>query len=219
MAKKIDELPLKIGKAWEVRVRGAEYEMVVRGWKPGQYIIVDRVLGRGENLQAGPDSGCSAKYYHEGQFVTLRTRVIQALYHESAILILQYPVEFNRFQLRKTPRFKANFPIKYCCDISGSNTIREGVIRDISSSGIQFLHPQPLSEGDIITFDAFLIGGTLRGQKAIVRNLRMVAGPAPQQFESGAEFLQVPPFNSRLIGNFIRNRTLDRRLRFGMEVT
>ena len=144
MSFNINELPLVKDQKVTITVRGEVFNVCVRGWRKGQYIVLDLPKVGVEDFKIAPQTGINLHFTKEGIFVNFETISIHSLVQAITFLVVEYPRKFDSHNLRKHERFKTNFTIKYHYELDGKKIEDSGIVRDISSGGILFTHTKQL---------------------------------------------------------------------------
>ena len=111
MAYTKQELPLVMGQKVTITVRGEIFQVFVRGWRQGQYIILDLPRVGVEDFRIAPQTGVQIHFTKEGLFVNFKSTSILSFVQAITLLIIEYPRTFDTHNLRKHERFKANIPV------------------------------------------------------------------------------------------------------------
>ena len=212
MAYKKEELPLVMGQKVTITVRGEMFSVFVRGWRKGQYIILDLPRVGVEDFRVAPQTGIQVHYTKEGLFVNFKSTSILSFVQAITLLIIEYPRTFDTHNLRKHERFKANIPIRYHYENEDQRIEGVGVIRDISSSGILFTHTKQIAKENklILGFDIPHCG-SVQDQMADVRNLRKNPKSETSPFVTGIKWRDISPATEASITKFVQARLADRR--------
>ena len=109
MALNINELPLVKDQKVTITVRGEVFNVFVRGWRKGQYIVLDLPRVGVEDFKIAPQTGINVHFTKEGIFVNFETTTIHSLAQAVTLLVIEYPRKFDSHNLRKHERWKANF--------------------------------------------------------------------------------------------------------------
>ncbi len=212
MAYKKEELPLVMGQKVTITVRGEVFSVLVRGWRKGQYIILDLPRVGVEDFRIAPQTGIQLHYTKEGLFVNFKSTSILSFVQAITLLIIEYPRTFDTHNLRKNERFKANIPIRYFYEEDGQRVEGFGIIRDVSSSGILFTHTKQLAKDNRLTLDFDIPHcGNVQGQVAEIRNLRKNPKSETSPFVTGLKWRDISPATEASITKFVQSRLADRR--------
>ena len=113
MAFKKAEIPLSLGQRVTLKVRNEVFNVQVRGWCTGQYIILDLPKVGADYFRVAPQTGLQIHYTKEGVFVNFKSTSILTFVQAISLLIIEYPRDVDTHNLRKYARFKANLPVSY----------------------------------------------------------------------------------------------------------
>lgn len=204
-------LPLAFGQKSMLTLRGEKYQSVIRGWMEGQYIIVDNPQFQGDPVYIAPLTGCSLDYTVEGTYVNLKSLVLVSINQPVRLLIVEFPRQFETFELRKSPRHSTNFPIVFIVDNEPQDEVYSGSIRDLSISGALICHDRRLSKNQHIYITLELPQGTMTNLKAEVRNVRKNPRSTSEPFVTGVIFSKMSTEQDALLRKFLSSRVHERR--------
>jgi c-di-GMP-binding flagellar brake protein YcgR len=212
MAFNINELPLVKDQKVTMTVRGEVFNVFVRGWRKGQYIVLDLPRVGVEDLKIAPQTGIKLHFTKEGLFVNFETTTVHSLIQAVTLLIIEYPRKFDSHNLRKSERLKANFPIKYHYELDGQTIEDSGIARDISSGGILFTHTKQLKK----EYKLFLNCensqlGNIQNQMVEIRNIRKNPKSETSPFVTGIKWCDILPETEASIAKLVQSRSADRR--------
>ena len=212
MAFKKAEIPLSLGQRVTLKVRNEVFNVQVRGWCTGQYIILDLPKIGADYFRVAPQTGLQIHYTKEGIFVNFKSTSILTFVQAISLLIIEYPRDVDTHNLRKYARFKANLPVSYFSENDEQKKEDAGIIRDISSGGILFTHTRQIGKEDLlkITFE-IPKGGKIQEQLAEVRNIRKNPRSETSPFVTGIKWRKLPSEVELLIKNFVQMRSSDKR--------
>lgn len=210
MATSSKDLPLTLGQKVTTTIRGQKYDVAIRGWNVNQYIITDGPLLNGEPLRLAPHTGCEVHFIREGEYVTFKTGVMLVYPHVVTLMLLEYPRTFERHNLRKTERLKANYPMSYSVTVANKVFTETGVIRDLSYTGALLTHKKPLQKENKIALQMSLDSGMIEGLEALVQNVRHNPKSEKETYVTGVKFLNTSEQNRALLQKFIENRIMER---------
>ena len=212
MAFKKEEIPLSLGQRVTLKVRNEVFNVQVRGWCTGQYIILDLPKIGADYFRVAPQTGLQIHYTKEGIFVNFKSTSILTFVQAISLLIIEYPRDVDTHNLRKYARFKANLPVSYFSENDEQKKEDAGIIRDISSGGILFTHTRQIGKEDLlkITFE-IPKGGKIQEQLAEVRNIRKNPRSETSPFVTGIKWRKLPSEVELLIKNFVQMRSSDKR--------
>jgi c-di-GMP-binding flagellar brake protein YcgR len=208
----INELPLIRDQKVTITVRGEVFNVFVRGWRNGQYIVLDLPRVGVEDLKIAPQTGIKLHYTKEGVFVNFETITIHSLIQAVTLLIIEYPRKFDSHNLRKYERFKSNFPIKYHYELDGQKNEGSGIVRDISSGGILLTHTKQLKKDYklCLNYENSQFGN-IQNQMVEVRNIRKNPKSETSPYVSGIKWCDISPETEASITELVQSRSADRR--------
>jgi len=212
MAFKKEEIPLSLGQRVTLKVRNEVFNVQVRGWCTGQYIILDLPKVGADYFRVAPQTGLQIHYTKEGLFVNFKSTSILTFVQAISLLIIEYPRNVDTHNLRKFARFKANLAVSYFSENDEQKKEDAGIIRDISSGGILFTHTRQIGKEDLlkITFEV-PNGGKIQGQLAEVRNIRKNPKSETSPFVTGIKWRNLQSEVELVIKNFVQMRSSERR--------
>jgi c-di-GMP-binding flagellar brake protein YcgR len=208
----INELPLVKDQKVSITVRGEVFNVYVRGWRKGQYIVLDLPRVGVEDFKIAPQTGIQVHFTKEGIFVNFETTSIHSLIQAVTLLVIDYPRKFDSHNLRKHERLKANFPIKYHYELDGKKIEDSGIVRDISSGGILFTHTKQLVKENklFLNYENSDLGN-IQNQMVEVRNIRKNPKSKTSPFVTGIKWCDVLPETEASIAKLVETRSADRR--------
>jgi c-di-GMP-binding flagellar brake protein YcgR len=212
MALNINELPLVKDQKVTITVRGEVFNVLVRGWRKGQYIVLDLPRVGVEDFKIAPQTGIKLHFTKEGIFVNFETITIHSLVQAFTLLIIEYPRKFDSHNLRKHERFKANFPIGYHYELDGQKIEDSGIVRDISTGGILFTHTKQLTKEYklCLNYENSQFGN-IQNQMAEIRNIRKNPKSETSPFVTGIKWYDKSPETETSISKLTQSRLADRR--------
>jgi c-di-GMP-binding flagellar brake protein YcgR len=212
MAYKKQDLPLVMGQKVTITVRGEVFNILVRGWRPGQYIILDLPRVGVEDFRIAPQTGIQVHFTKEGLFVNFKTTSILSFVQAITLLIIEYPRTFDSHNLRKHERFKANFPVRFHYEADGQKNEDSGIVRDISANGILLTHTKQVAKENKL-FLNFEIPqcGSIQMQMADIRNIRKNPKSETSPFVTGIKWRDISPATEASIAKLVQSRLADRR--------
>ena len=212
MAFKTLELPLILGQKVTITVRGEVFTVIVRGWRQGQYVLLDLPRVGVEDFKIPPQIGIQVHFTKEGLFVSFKTTSILSFVQAISFLVIEYPRSFDSHNLRKHERFKANFPLRYHYEEDGKKIEGSGIVRDISANGILFTHTkQVFKENKLyLNFDIPSCG-SIQNQMVDIRNIRKNPKSETSPFVTGIKWRDISPETEASITKLVHNRLVDRR--------
>jgi len=155
--------------------RSDRYELVVRGWQEGKFVLADMPDAQGaiESFKVGTD--WVARYILSGKAFGFKTEVIRVQFHPKPLVFFSYPESIEALTIRKHKRI-STFIIGTVSHIAADGTATdeaECVVRDLSRGGCLIETDATLSVGDAIAL-AFVLpnGEPLKNIPGEVRNTR-----------------------------------------------
>ena len=212
MAFKTAELPLTFGQKVTITVRGEVFTVLVRGWRQGQYVLLDLPRVGVEDFKVPPQIGIQVHFTKAGLFVSFKTTSILSFVQAISFLVIEYPRSFDSHNLRKHERFKANFPLQYYYEEDGQKIEGTGIVRDISATGILFTHTkQVFKENKLyLNFDIPSCG-RIQNQMIDIRNIRKNPKSETSPFVTGIKWRDISHETEESIAKLVQTRSVDRR--------
>ena len=212
MAFKKEDLPLSLGQRVTLKVRNEVFNVLVRGWCKGQYIILDLPKVGSDYFRIVPQTGLQIHFTKEGLFVNFQSSSILTFAQAISLLIIEYPRTIDTHNLRKHERFKANFTINFSNEIDNKKVENKGIIRDISSGGILFTHSRQVAKEDRLRF-SFKIPkcGDIQEQLVEVRNIRKNPKSETSPYVTGVKWRDISAESEAIVTNFVQLRLADKR--------
>jgi c-di-GMP-binding flagellar brake protein YcgR len=212
MAFKMYELPLVKDQKVTITVRGEVFNVFVRGWRKGHYIILDLPKVGVEDFRVAPQTGIQLHFTKEGIFVNFKTTSIHSFVQAITLLVIEYPRKFDSHNLRKHERFKTNLPIKYHFEIDGQKTEDSGIARDISTEGILITHTQKLTKEFKLCLNFEISDcGNIQNQIGEVKNIRKNPKSETAPFVTGIKWCDISKETEASIAKLVQSRSADRR--------
>ena len=212
MAYKKQELPLVMGQKVTITVRGEVFSVLVRGWRQGQYIILDLPRVGVEDFRIAPQTGIQVHFTKEGLFVNFKTTSILSFVQAITLLIIEYPRTFDSHNLHKHERFKANFPVRFHYEDDGQKIEDSGIVRDISESGILFTHSKQVFKENKLCLNFDIPScGSIQNQMTDIRNIRKNPKSETSPFVTGIKWRDISPETEETIMKLVQTRLVDRR--------
>ena len=212
MAFKALELPLKLGQKVTITVRGEVFTVIVRGWRQGQYVLLDLPRVGVEDFKIPPQIGIQVHFTKAGLFVSFKTTSILSFVQAVSFLIIEYPLSFDSHNLRKHERYKANFPLLYHYEEDGRKIEGSGIVRDISASGILFSHTKQVFKENKLCLNFDIPScGSIQNQMVDVRNIRKNPKSETSPFVTGIKWHDILPETEESITKLVQSRAVDRR--------
>ena len=212
MAFKVKELPLKLGQKVTITVRGEVFTVIVRGWRQGQYVLLDLPRVGVEDFKIPPQIGIQVHFTKAGLFVSFKTTSILSFVQAVSFLVIEYPRSFDSHNLRKHERFKANFPLRYHYEEDGKKIEDSGIVRDISESGILFTHTKQVFKENKLCLNFDIPScGSIQNQMVDIRNIRKNPKSETSPFVTGIRWRDISPETEESITKLVQTRSVDRR--------
>lgn len=203
-------LVLALGIRVQATIRGEQHRVSIRGWLDNQYIIADIPSFHGEVIRLAPQTGVTINYTIDGTFVSFKTAVLHTFYQAVSLMILEFPRDYQTYNLRRHQRQKAHFPLAFSLEENAA-TPSQGAIRDISIKGALIIHSDILQKGDRVFLNFQLQTGVLANLPAEVRNIRVNRKNGSDQFVSGLQFVHAGDDQIKVLRQFVEARLNDRR--------
>ena len=212
MAFKAVELPLILGQKVTITVRGEVFTVLVRGWRQGQYVLLDLPRVGVEDFKIPPQIGIQVHFTKAGLFVSFKTTSILSFVQAISFLVIEYPRSFDSHNLRKHERFKANFPLQYYYEEDGQKIEESGIVRDISESGLLFTHTKQVFKENKLCLNFDIPScGSIQNQMVDIRNIRKNPKSETSPFVTGIKWRDISPETEESIKNLVQTRSVDRR--------
>ena len=208
----ISEIPLVKDQKVTLTVRGEVFNVFVRGWRKGQYIVLDLPRVGVEDFRIAPQTGIKLHFTKEGLFVNFETTSIHSLVQAITLLVIEYPRKFDSHNLRKHERWKTNIPIKYHYEIDGQQIEDSGIARDISAGGILFTHTKKLlKEVKLCLNYENSKFGNIQNQMGEIRNIRKNPKSETSPFVTGLKWCDISTETEASIAKLVQSRKAERR--------
>ena len=212
MAFKTLELPLILGQKVTITVRGEVFTVIVRGWRQGQYVLLDLPRVGVEDFKIPPQIGIQVHFTKEGLFVSFKTTSILSFVQAISFLVIEYPRSFDSHNLRKHERFKTNFPLRYHYEENGKKIEDSGIVRDISEGGILFSHTKQVFKKNKLCLNFDIPScGSIQNQMTEIRNIRKNPKSETSPFVTGVRWRDISPETEASITKLVQIRSVDRR--------
>ena len=212
MAFKALELPLKLGQKVTITVRGEVFTVIVRGWRQGQYVLLDLPRVGVEDFKIPPQIGIQVHFTKVGLFVSFKTTSILSFVQAISFLVIEYPRSFDSHNLRKHERFKANFPLRYHYEEDGQKIEDSGIVRDISESGILFTHTKQVFKENKLCLNFDIPScGSIQNQMVDIRNIRKNPKSETSPFVTGVKWKELSQESEVSLKQLISQRSKERR--------
>lgn len=196
-------LPLVVGQKVTITFAGNKFDGAVRGWRAGQYVMVDLPTINGEPLRLVTGAGCDVHFIKDGEYFTFRGTV-QCSVALLSMVAIQFSKTIETHNLRKDKRLKVSYPgeISY---VVGDKTFTEPcLVRDLSHSGALITHKTLHPKGEKIFVSIPLGTGSLSNQEAIVRNVRN--NPKTDSYVTGVMFSSPTGVNREALEYFLASQ-------------
>ena len=212
MAFKAVGLPLKLGQKVTITVRGEVFTVLVRGWRQGQYVLLDLPRVGVEDFKIPPQIGIQVHFTKAGLFVSFKTTSILSFVQAISFLVIEYPRSFDSHNLRKHERFKANFPLRYHYEEDGQKIEDSGIVRDISESGLLFTHTKQVFKENKLCLNFDIPScGSIQNQMTEIRNIRKNPKSETSPFVTGIKWRDISSETEESIKKLVQTRSVDRR--------
>ena len=212
MAFKAVELPLTLGQKVTITVRGEVFTVLVRGWRQGQYVLLDLPRVGVEDFKIPPQIGIQVHFTKAGLFVGFTTTSILSFVQAVSFLVIEYPRSFDSHNLRKHERFKANFPLRYHYEEDGQKIEDSGIVRDISESGLLFTHTKQVFKENKLCLNFDIPScGSIQNQMTEIRNIRKNPKSETSPFVTGIKWRDISSETEESIKKLVQTRSVDRR--------
>ena len=212
MAFKAVGLPLTLGQKVTITVRGEVFTVLVRGWRQGQYVLLDLPRVGVEDFKIPPQIGIQVHFTKAGLFVSFKTTSILSFVQAISFLVIEYPRSFDSHNLRKHERFKANFPLRYHYEEDGQKIEDSGIVRDISESGLLFTHTKQVFKENKLCLNFDIPScGSIQNQMTEIRNIRKNPKSETSPFVTGIKWRDISSETEESIKKLVQTRSVDRR--------
>jgi len=180
--------------------------LTVRGWKTGQYIILDHPAAKGSNVPVSPDAKCTLRYVSEGKVTSFTTTGITVMRRPLNIFVIEYPQSIHsQISLRKHKRMKCTTPttIRVLGPGIGDETVSKGMILGMSLGGLLVSSMNDIPLESEVAFDfEFLTGGKVERLRTRMKNKRIDMTSLDFPFICGCEFLEIQAHEQELFQRF-----------------
>lgn len=208
MAFQPKDLPLSLGMKITTSIRGQKYDVFVRGWYVGRYIITEAPLVNGEPPRLAPNTGCEVHFIKEGDYFTFKTFVMFIYPQVVTLMIIEFPKIVETYSLRKSKRLKANFPVEFSYTEAKKNFTEYGILRDLSLTGALITHKKVLLKDTKLTLKTNLPSGSLHNQEAVVQNVRHNPKSETETYVTGLKFAVVTEENKAILQKYLEEQAL-----------
>jgi c-di-GMP-binding flagellar brake protein YcgR len=204
------ELPLSLGQKITVKIRGEQFEICIRGWRPFQFLVTDGPLVGSEPLRLVEQTGCVVQYIREGVFVTFNTTVVFIIASIYPVMVLEYPRKFETHNLRKTNRHKVAVPAFYTFEGNKMGVDLSGMVRDLSLTGALMSHNKQLVAKSKITLRLRLGAEDVEGVEALVQNVRHNPKNEKEPYVTGLKFIGISDDKKVAVSKFLEQIVIER---------
>jgi len=166
------------------RKDGPRFKSVVRGWRKGAHLLLDRARHESGSLAAlNEGQPCVIRYLHEGQACAFDSMVLDWDTRKHApYMRVAWPEQIEFMSFRRYERVKVMIPVRFT---GASGEVSEGEMVDLSIGGCGLEGRTPVEAGSRIQMDFTLPEGRLlEGIKAVVKSGR----PSKSGHFLGCEF-------------------------------
>lgn len=205
MAIQPKDMPLTMGHKITTSIRGQKYEVAMRGWCVGQYIITEAPIVNGDPIRLAPNTGCEVHFIKEGEYFTFKSSVMFIYPHVVTLMILEFPKAVDSYNLRKHKRLRISCPAELSYTVANKAFTDYGIIRDVSLTGALITHKKVLQKDNKILVKAKMGDGTLTNQEAVVQNVRHNPKSETDPYVTGVRFPAVTEENKRILQSFIES--------------
>ncbi|OGW23467.1 MAG: hypothetical protein A3K09_01050 [Nitrospinae bacterium RIFCSPLOWO2_12_FULL_47_7] len=199
------DVPLTLGHKVTVSIRGQKYDVALRGWCVGQYIITEAPLVNGDPIRLAPNTGCEVHFIKEGEFFTFKSSVMFIYPHVVTLMIIEFPKAVDSHNLRKHKRVRMSCPTELSYTVTNKPFTDYGIIRDLSLTGALITHKKVLQKDNKIVVKANLSSGEL-SQDAVVQNVRHNPKNEAEPYVTGVKFPVVKEETKIILQKFIETR-------------
>ncbi len=178
------------------------FNLAVRGWKMGKYIVLDHPLQDRHNLaRIAPEEPCRIRYISEGLVITFATHGLAVMKDPMDLIVIEYPKTLTtKTSLKKFRPTKTAITT----NIKINDDAHKGVIWDLSIGGIQFATNVDLAVGQVASFDfEFFSGRQFQGIQAKIKNRKVELKSIEFPYLYGCEFLELSMDDKKSIQYFL----------------
>lgn len=194
--------PLVVGQKLTASILGKKFDVILRGWYIGQYIIADLPLVNNEPLRLVAGTGCDIGFIKEGEFFTFSGMVSHA-FPMVPIMCVQLPKTMDTHNLRHDKRMKVSFPANFSYFLVDKTVIDPCMIRDLSLTGALITHKKILQKGSKIVLNIPFETGALNNQDAVIQNIRHNPKSENETYVSGVKFPSVNSENKEVLKRYV----------------
>lgn len=149
-ARRLDEISpiLEMGLDLTMKLRDDKHKATVRGWKSGEFILIDCPEVSSGSLKMVPDTAVLIRLINKGFVLSCSTTVTSILRQPVNLVILEFPTRYEKMQIRKFPRLDVCLPALFN-DLSAStpeakNVRHKATTLDVSLGGVLMASKQKL---------------------------------------------------------------------------
>ncbi len=197
------DLTLAVGQKITASIRGQRFDVSLRGWCIGQYILIDTPQLNSEPIRLAADTGCDIHFIKEGEFFTFKSSVISVITGFIPLLIVGYPRSIESHLLRKDKRLKVSCPAEFSTLVANKSVVEPCLIRDLSLTGALITHKKVLQKDTKIILRTSLETGALSDQDAVVQNVRFNPKSENETYVTGLKFPALGDANKGILQKFI----------------
>lgn len=183
-----EELLLVLGLKITITIHNEPYLVALRGWSENRYLIIDSPKVK---KPVASQTGCHVHFIRDGVVVTFKSVVEFIRLHENGFMLLKFPANYEKIKMRKVDRIKTRLPVSYLQSVSGKVFKKDGVVLDLSMSGILMSHAEPLLKGDTINLNLPLPNGAIDNMESNVCNVRQNPKNLEAPYVTGIKFLNL----------------------------
>ncbi len=195
-------VPLSVGQKITTSILGKKFDVILRGWYVGQYIIADLPLVNNEPLRLVAGTGCDISFIKEGEFFTFAGMVTHS-FPMVPIMFVQLPKTADTHNLRRDKRMKVSFPAKFSYFSVDKTVTDPCTIRDLSLTGALITHQKILQKGSKIVLNIPFDIEALNNQEAVIQNIRHNPKSENEAYVSGVKFPAVNNENKEVLKRYV----------------
>ncbi len=153
---------------------GQRFRTAIRGWKRGEYIILDKPSGDAGILNLREHQHCVVHFFSEGMACGFDAEILDGLRLTRGMeFSVSWPARIHSTPVRKFERVKMSLP---CSLTDDRGTSCAGEVQDLSEGGCLVRANIPFAKGAILTLRITLPDGVvLENMHAEVRNVRLAS--------------------------------------------
>lgn len=167
------EISIPIGEPAQIQIEDIKYSTFIRGVAPPRYIFLDMPKRHGRLVSLAKQRPVLVRYINQGIMFGFRSTVNSEYINPFHILVVDYPKQMEKRNLRRSERIKTFFPISV--RLSENSEPAEGAMLDLSREGalISVEGDSLPEQGEIIHVSLKLPNRTSVNELAcVVRNIR-----------------------------------------------